>query len=191
MPEMKILAFAFAIAVVAAAPAARAAEDQDISVTLERRGEQIVVEARMVVAATPSEAWDVLTDYAHMAAFVSNLKSSAILARNGNRLEVEQIGEARRGPFKYAFETVREVVLDPPREIRSSLVRGPFRSYKFVTRIVDRGDSVLIVNNGEYEPTTWVPPVVGPAMIETETRKQFGELRREILRRKGAVAATR
>jgi hypothetical protein len=29
----------------------------------------------------------------------------------------------------------------------------------------------------------WVPPWIGPAVIESETRSQFGEIRAEILRR--------
>jgi len=29
----------------------------------------------------------------------------------------------------------------------------------------------------------WVPPYIGPAVIEAETRKQFGEVRTEMLRR--------
>jgi hypothetical protein len=29
----------------------------------------------------------------------------------------------------------------------------------------------------------WVPPFIGPALIEGETRKQFSEIRAEILRR--------
>jgi hypothetical protein len=32
-------------------------------------------------------------------------------------------------------------------------------------------------------PKVWVPPAIGPAMIEAETQKQFGEFRAEILRR--------
>jgi hypothetical protein len=35
----------------------------------------------------------------------------------------------------------------------------------------------------------WVPPLIGPAMIEAETRKQFGEIRTEILRRSERRAA--
>jgi hypothetical protein len=33
----------------------------------------------------------------------------------------------------------------------------------------------------------WVPPYVGPAVIEAETQKQFGEIRTEILRRSALV----
>jgi hypothetical protein len=32
-------------------------------------------------------------------------------------------------------------------------------------------------------PDVWVPPLIGPSVIEAETRKQFDEVRTEILRR--------
>jgi uncharacterized membrane protein len=186
--------FVLVAAVAAAALSAHAAPttaDDDIAVNVGRHGNMIVVDVEVPIEATAREAWAVLTDYEHMAAFVSNLRSSAVLRRNGDSLVVEQIGEAKRGLLKFAFETVRAVELTPPREIRSTLVKGEFKSYVFSTRIVDHGSSVTVVNHGEYEPTTWVPPVVGPALIEAETRKQFGELRREVMRRKRAALTAR
>jgi hypothetical protein len=175
-----------------AAPAYAAAplDESNIDVTVEHRGPMIVVDVRMAVDATARETWDVLTDYEHMAAFVSNLKSSAILRRKGNSLEVEQMGEAKRGLLTFPFETVRLVELVPYSEIRSSLIKGKFKSYLFTTRIIDEGSKAVVVNHGEYEPTMWVPPVLGPAMIEAETRTQYAEIRREILRRKRGATAT-
>jgi hypothetical protein len=187
---MKRLLILLPIAALALAARAQAPADDDIAVSVEKRGGKIIVDVRMSVAAAASDAWNVLTDYDNMARFVSNLKSSAVLRRDGNRLEVEQIGEARRGPLRFTFETVRAVELVPQSEIRSTLIRGPFHSYNFVTRVAGDGSSAIVENRGEYEPTTWVPPVLGPAMIETETRSQYGELRREMLRRRQAAAAS-
>jgi hypothetical protein len=177
-------------ALAAPAYAAPPLDESNIDVSVQHRGTMIVVDVRMAVDATARETWDVLTDYEHMAAFVSNLKSSAILRRNGNTLEVEQIGEAKRGLLTFPFETVRLVELVPYSEIRSSLIKGKFKSYLFTTRIIDGGSKAIIVNHGEYEPTVWVPPMLGPAMIEAETRTQYAELRREVLRRKRVATAT-
>jgi hypothetical protein len=185
-----ICEFAMIAALAAPAYAAPPLDESGIDVTVEQRGAMIVVDVRMPIDATAREAWDVLTDYEHMAAFVSNLKSSAILRRTGNTLEVEQMGEAKRGLITFPFETVRLVELVPHSEIRSSLIRGKFKSYLFTTRIVDEGAKAVVVNHGEYEPTMWVPPVLGPAMIEAETRTQYAEIRREILRRKRVATAT-
>ena len=54
---------------------------------------------------------------------------------------------------------------------------------RVATRVVDDGTQVHILNNGRFVPNVWVPPVIGPSAIEAETRKQFDEIRAEILRR--------
>ena len=46
-----------------------------------------------------------------------------------------------------------------------------------------RAGGTEIVHHAESEPPFWVPPVIGPAVIESDTRARFLELRREILRR--------
>ena len=38
-----------------------------------------------------------------------------------------------------------------------------------------------------YTPNMWVPPFIGPALIEVETQKQFCEIRTEILRRTAMI----
>lgn len=175
-------------AISVAAHAADPGVNDDIAVHIQKHGPTIVVDVEMQVSATPADAWAVFTDYEHMADFVSNLKVSEVTSRQGNRLEVRQAGEARKGPLTFTFETVRAVELIPVHEIRSTLVRGDFKSYEFTTQIEKRGETVVIANHGEYIPTRWVPPVIGPALIESETRKQYGELRDEILRRKRAAS---
>ena len=85
-----------------------------------------------------------------------------------------------------AFENVREIELVPRTEIRSRIVSGDTMPAEFVTRIEERGGEVHVVHTGHYTPSMWVPPGIGPALIEAETRKQYGEIRAEIVRRAGA-----
>jgi hypothetical protein len=63
------------------------------------------------------------------------------------------------------------------------LISGDLKASDFVTRIVEVAARVHIINSGRYTPNLWVPSVIGPASIEAETQKQFGEVRAEILRR--------
>jgi hypothetical protein len=130
-----------------------------------------------------------MTDYDNMARFITNLESSRIIGRDGNTLTVMQKGRASRGPLTFSFENVREIRLKPYAEIHSQLVSGDLEASEFTTRVVDHGASAQIINHGEFIPKIWVPPVIGPAVIETETRRQFQELRVEILRRKAAAAS--
>jgi hypothetical protein len=171
------------------APALAQPDERDVAVHIQRDGPRIIVDVRLPVAATALETWAVATDYDHMASFVSNLESSRILTRVGNVLTIEQKGKASRGPLSFAFQNVREIVLTPPREIRSRLVSGDLEASEFTTRVIDHGESSEIVNHGEFIPKVWVPPIIGPAVIEAETRKQFAELRAEVLRRKAESLA--
>jgi hypothetical protein len=171
------------------APAFAQPDDRDIVVNIQQDGSRIIVDVRLPVAATALETFAVATDYDHMASFVSNLESSRIIERTGNTLMIEQKGRASRGPLSFAFQNVREIVLTPPHEIRSRLVSGDLKASEFTTSVIDHGASAEIVNHGTFIPKVWVPPIIGPALIEAETRKQFAELRAEVLRRKAESIA--
>jgi len=180
---------AFALLALVFPPALAQSDDRDIGVRIQRDGARIIVDVNLPVAATAIETWNVMTDYDHMASFVSNLESSRIIDRRGDILTVEQKGKASRGPLTFKFQNVREISLTPPREIHSRLVSGDLEASEFTTRVIDLGASAEIVNHGEFIPKVWVPPIIGPAVIEAETRKQFQELRAEILRRKAQSLA--
>jgi hypothetical protein len=180
-------AFTRALAVVAllllSISAMAAVDDQDIAVKVKKDGAEVVVDVDCPVNATLAVAWEVLTDYDHMADFLSNLQSSSVQTRNGQILHVYQKGRAERGLLSITFENLREVELVPYQEIRSRLISGDMKASAFTTKVVDDGTMIHILNSGRYTPKIWVPPVVGPALIEAETRRHFGELRAEIVRR--------
>jgi len=53
----------------------------------------------------------------------------------------------------------------------------------FTTRLFGEEDETRITNHGRFLPDRWIPPLIGTAVLEAETRKQFAEFRAEILRR--------
>jgi hypothetical protein len=162
----------------------------DIVVHVKKNGATIIVDVEMMVHASPLATWDVLTDYDHMAQFVANVQSSKITDRKGNTLVVAQKSGTAFGLLKFSFDNVREVELVPHSEIRSNLISGDMKASAFTTRIVsDAGGVTRVVNHGEFVPTMWVPPVIGTAFLESETRRQFHELRTEIMRRTMATKA--
>ncbi len=163
--------------------------DQDIVVHVQKHGQDIAVEVDCPVDAPWSVVWEVLTDYDHMAQFISNLDYSGIKERVDNVLRVHQKGKASRGPLTLKFDNVREIELVPYREIRSTLISGDMKASSFVTRIEEVAARVHIFNSGRYTPNLWVPPLIGPALIEAETQRQFGEIRTEILRRAAVLRA--
>ena len=163
--------------------AAVSADDQDIQVHVQKDGASVTVDVDCPVRTSVAVAWDVLTDYDNMPQFISNLQYSGIVHRESDRLRVHQKGEMKRGLLKFSFETVRDIQLVPYEEIRSRLVSGDLEASEFTTRIAYDGAMVHVLNSGRYTPRTWVPPIIGVALIEAETRKQFGEIRAEMLRR--------
>lgn len=172
----------FVLALLPWLPAA-AADDGDIAVQVRKDGSTIHVEVDCPVRASPAVAWDVLTDYDNMAKFISNLTRSSVRMHMGNRLQVEQKGKASRGPLSFSFENLREIQIVPQTEIRSTMIAGDTMPAAFVTRIEDRGGVTHILHTGTYTPSMWVPPGIGPMLIEAETRKQYAEIRSEVLRR--------
>jgi hypothetical protein len=179
---------ALATMLLASLPAWGAADNSDIIVRVVKDSETIRVEVDCPVKAPRAVAWDVLTDYDHMAKYISNLEQSVIRMRMGNRMHVFQKGKASRGPLSMSFENVREIELVPQTEVRSKIISGDTMPASFVTRVEERNEQVHITHTGQYTPSVWVPPVIGPALIETETRKQYGEIRDEILRRASGAA---
>jgi hypothetical protein len=163
--------------------------DDDIAVDVRLDGPAVRVSVDCPVTASPALVWDVLTDYDHMTRFVTNLEESRVLSRDNNRLRIFQKGRASRGLLTFTFENVRELDLVPEREVHSRLVSGDLKESEFLTQIVEQGGIVHILNSGRFIPNVWVPPLIGPPIIAAETRKQFGEIRTEILRRQTLAAA--
>jgi hypothetical protein len=160
-----------------------AAPDADIVVAVRKDKETIFVDVDCPVRAPVAVIWEVLTDYDHMSAFISTLSYSGVEARRDNVLTVKQKGTAKLGLLSFTFENVREVEIVPLVEIRSHHISGDLESSTFTTRVVDVDGTPHVINIGRYVPKTWVPPLVGPTLIAGETRRQFADIRAEILRR--------
>ncbi len=182
--------FALALALLPVPAHAAAPDSRGIAVAIHRDGEAFVVDVDLTVDATPREAWDVLTDYDHMAQFVSNVTMSRIIRRVGDSLEVAQTSRLSFGLFNLHFDNVRDIEFVPLHEIRSTLVRGDMKASAFTTRLAAEGNATRITNHGRFIPDRWIPPLIGTVVLEAETRKQFAEFRAEILRRKGPEMTT-
>lgn len=182
-PRVSARLAALALVAWVALPSRAAGNTDDIIVRAEKVGASIRVHVDCPVSARQAIVWDVLTDYDHMTAFITNLEQSVVRMRLGDRLQVYQKGHAERGPLSIKFENVREIELVPQSEIRSRMISGDNMPAEFTTRIEERAGRLHILNDGVYTPSMWVPPMIGTSLIEAETRKQFGEIRDEILRR--------
>jgi hypothetical protein len=102
---------------------------------------------------------------------------------------VFQKGTVGFGPFTVEMESVREITLTPFQRTESSALEGSMKKSYSVTRLIPEAAGTRIVHHAESEPKFWIPPVIGPALRERETRARIQELLDEILKRKLAVGA--
>lgn len=164
--------------------------EEPVHVQVRKSGELIIVDADFSVAVTPKLAWAVLTDFDHMTRFVSNVQYSAVTSRQADKLQVVQKGEARRGPLSFSFDSVREITLLPFERITTHLLSGNMKQLDGTTLLSSEGSGTQVRTHVTYHaesiPNTFVPPVIGTAFIQSESRHQFEEMRVEMLKRKTA-----
>jgi carbon monoxide dehydrogenase subunit G len=161
-------------------------EGKDIEVQVKTAGDNVIVDVNFAVPATRQEVWGVLTDFDHMADFVSNLKESKVVSVSGGTLTIFQRGSATYGPVSYPFESKREITLVPFHKIRTRLISGNMRKMEGTTHLIEEGGQTRVTHHTDSIPEVWFPLVVGQVFIEHEMREQFNEMRNEIIRRKRA-----
>ena len=91
-----------------------------------RQGESFRIEIDMFLAAPPARAWQVLTDFDHMAAFVPNLERSRIVERTG----IGYAWNSRERPGSAPFDQFRLNAGDrtpAAHEIRARQISGTAR----------------------------------------------------------------
>jgi hypothetical protein len=164
--------------------------DKDIEVKVQIAGENVIVDVTLAVPATRQEVWVVLTDFEHMADFVSNLKESKVVSISGGTLKIFQRGAATYGLITFPFESTREIRLIPFDKIRSHMISGNMRMMEGTTQLIDEDGQTRIIYHTDTIQEKWIPPIVGKIFIEHEIRKQFYEMRNEIIKRKRASASS-
>ena len=167
----------------------RADIERGIDVDVRMQGEEVFVDVSFHVPVTPQQAWAVMTDYDHATQFISKLEKSEILSRTPDTLLVSQKGTMGWGPFSVPLETVTEVHLTPYEMMQGRLVRGNMKKNESTTRLLADSTGTRVVYHLESIPEVWIPPLIGRALVEMETRARFRQLVEEILRRKALAEA--
>ncbi len=149
-----------------------------------RDGSTFAIDADWSVAANGDEVWAVLTDFDHMAQFLSSVDASRVINREGNRLEIVQKSHANAGLLRLSLENTRAIVLTPKRDIESHLLKGDLKSSDFTTRIVDAAGGSKVIIRGQFVVSGLASAAVSVESVEVQTRLSYQEMRDEILRRK-------
>jgi len=114
-----------------------------------------------------------------------------ILSRTDQILLVSQKGTMGFGPFSVPIETVTEVRLTPYEKMHGRMLSGNLKKNESTTRLIADADGTRVVYHLESIPDVWLPPLIGRALVELETRARFRQLVAEILRRKALAESKR
>ena len=157
-------------------------EDIDVQVRKERTAYEVKLE--FTVPASIEQTWNVLADYENMAEILSSMDSSRVVSRDGNRLTVAQTSHGNVGPLHVSIDGVREIVLTPFSEIRSHQIKGDLKASDFTTRLHAEGSHTRVIVTGKLVAAAWASWTLGADTVAAHTRRQYQELRTEILKRK-------
>lgn len=185
---MLALLVAHATASIAAGPAGAqpALPPAPATIAVTREGGNYYVDASLFTTAPPAVAWEVLTDFDHMAAFVPNLERSRAIVRSPNRVTLQQRGVARFGPLAFPFESEREVEVVPIEIIRSRQTRGSMRHLVSLTTLAADGTGTRIDYHVEVDPGALYPAFLAQTFLRDEIGEQFVAIEREMRRRAAA-----
>lgn len=167
---------------------AAASDGTDIHVAVIKKGDSVTIDASYLVLVTADIAWDVLTDYEHMAEVLPQLRTSKVLVRSENKLRVSQTGRIFFGPIPVAFDYLRDVELTPRSRIRSHVIGGSLKRGDVTTELIPREAQTRIIYHSEAMPGIWLPFGISEAFIRDNVHDQFIHMREEMMRRKEKAA---
>lgn len=159
------------------------AGEPKVEVAVTQRDEAFIVDATMDVPVSPATAWEVLTDFDHMASILGNLTSSKVTSREGNTWIVRQVGVARYGLLSFSFESEREIRLEPIKRIRAKSLSGTLKRMESDARIIPLDQGVQIKYHAESVPDSMLARMFGASFVRHEVGEQFQGMAREMLQR--------
>lgn len=158
------------------------------NIWIERAQDEIRIEASLEVPAHDHIAWQVLTDYNNLAAFVPGMRSSEIVSAPGEPLLLKQTGQSGFLLLSLPVDVVTRIVETPLERIQFYAVGGSLKSKSGEWRIEPRGDATVMIYRASIVPGFWVPPLIGAAVIGQDVRRKLAGVGQEILRRSALVA---
>lgn len=184
LPTISLALGAFGLCMAAHARAGAAQGNDDINVSVTRKGDLVRVRADFSVPVSAPQAFAVLTDYDHMRDFLPDVVESKIIQRSPTRLVVAQSARMKLGFISVPFDTVRQVDLEPPAKLVSHALSGTVSKAEVTTTLVEAQGTTLVTYDSEAALSTWLPAGIGASIIGTHIREQLTHMRAEMLRRR-------
>jgi hypothetical protein len=153
------------------------------SIDIVQDADRYVADVVMFAPVTASVAWEVLTDFDHMSAWVPNLRESKVVAREAETLTVEQQGVAAFGIARLPYTSVRQLQLDPQRTLRSIQIKGSMRRLESLMRLAPDGNGTQLTYHLEMVPSGLAAAVLSKDLLRHELTEQFSAIIEEMVRR--------
>jgi len=166
-----------------AGTASMAAESPIRKLDVAFEGDAYVVNAIFFAPASPKLAWDVLTDFDHLAGWVPNVAESKVIKREDIAVTVEQRGVAKYGAASFPYVTERRIELRPPSSIKTAQVKGNMRRVESSIMLEGEGKGTRIVYHLEIVPSLLAGAVMSKQFVEHEVGDQFTAIIGEMTRR--------
>jgi len=174
----------FVLAVVPALPAIAAT----IAVDAERRGDNIEIHASAELKSDAATAWRVLTDYEHYPEFISDLRVSRVVSRQGQTVVVEQSGDATLWLLRIPLDITFEITETPPNALKSRGVAGSLRAMSSGYLLTPVPQGVRLEYEGHVVPGFELFAPFELAAVRQSIARQFQALADEIERRSAGAA---
>ena len=173
------------LALAACAIAASAAAQSPVrSIDVAYDGETYVVKAQMFAPVSQAIAWDVLTDFTHMAGWVPNVRESSIVKPGDKQITIEQRGTAKYGALSFSYTSLREIVLNPQTTIQSTQIKGSMRRQQSLMTLNTEGDGTRLQYQLELVPNVFASAVLSQDLLKHEIEEQFTAIVGEMIKRK-------
>jgi len=154
----------------------------EVTVSTTRTGNALQVQASAEFEGSVARAWQVLTDYGRLTAFVPDLQVSRVVFRERNSALVEQKGAARLLFWSYPME-VRLLVTEYPFErVESRSISGNFREMQNTYTLAMQRGRVSLSYSGRMVPDFYVPPLIGTLALKHNVESTFRALVNEMER---------
>lgn len=182
------LALCVTSVLLAASSASRALAAGDARTEVRRTADGLEIRAQARVGAPAAVVWQVLTDYEHLPQFIPGITRSVVKERRGERLIVEQTGEARFLLFTFPVEVTYEVTESPQASMSSRAIAGNLKRMAGRYDIEADGRGARLRYAGFVDPDFDVPDFLETAALRSMVDEQFSALVVEIERRAAAQA---
>jgi carbon monoxide dehydrogenase subunit G len=171
------------VILIAACLGAAPAAAQDLHVEASRDGEFVTVVASAELPADLRVAWEVLSDYNHLAQFIPDISSSRVVSRDGDKVLVEQKGAIGFFIYRQPVEVTLEVLEEPMHRITARATSGNIRDLETRYELQSDGAGLRLAYSGRFIPDFILPPVIGMPIMRHVIERRFRAMVDEILRR--------